>query len=161
MSDREAPEIRVRPMTPDEFAAWQEHSATEYAGEVSAARGIPLEDARRIAAESFDRHLPDGQGTAGVHIVLGEDAEGSRVGILWVGPNPDGVGPAWVYDIEVAEDRRGEGWGRALMTEAERLAREDGHEELGLNVFGSNTVARRLYESLGYEPSSIQMRKPL
>ena len=53
-----APQITVRPMTPDEFAAWQEHSATEYATEVSAARGIPLEDARRIAAASFDRHYP-------------------------------------------------------------------------------------------------------
>ena len=156
-----APQITVRPMTPDEFAAWQEHSATEYATEVSAARGIPLEDARRIAAASFDRHLPDGQGTPGVHLMVGEDAAGIRVGIVWVGPNPDGVGPAWVYDIEVEESRRGGGWGRALMLEAERLAREDGYAEIGLNVFGSNAVARRLYESLGYRTSSVQMRKPL
>jgi ribosomal protein S18 acetylase RimI-like enzyme len=157
----DAPEVRVRPMTPEEFAAWQEHSFAEYAVEVAEARGIPLEDARRIAAESHTRYLPDGQATAGVHIVVGEDAAGERVGILWVGPNPNGVGPAWVYDIEVEEGRRGEGWGRALMLQAERLAREDGHAEIGLNVFGSNAVARRLYESLGYATSSIQMRKPL
>ncbi|MFW8746016.1 GNAT family N-acetyltransferase, partial [Mesorhizobium japonicum] len=82
-------------------------------------------------------------------------------GVLWVGPNPDGVGPAWVFDIEVEEARRGEGWGRALMLEAERIARADGHAELGLNVFGSNAVARGLYESLGYQPTAIQMRKTL
>ena len=155
------PAVRVRPMTAAEYADWQEHSFAAYAVEVSEARGIPLDDARRLAVESHAQHLPDGQATAGVHIVIGEDAEGARVGILWVGPNPNGVGPAWVYDIEVAEDRRGEGWGRALMLEAERLAREDGHAEIGLNVFGSNAVARRLYESLGYGVSSIQMRKPL
>jgi ribosomal protein S18 acetylase RimI-like enzyme len=148
-------------MTPDEYAAWQEHSLAEYAVEVSEARGIPVADARRIADESHGRYLPDGQATAGVHIVIGEDAAGARVGILWVGPNPNGVGPAWVYDIEVEESRRGEGWGRALMLEAERLARDDGHAEIGLNVFGSNAVARRLYESLGYGVSSVQMRKSL
>jgi len=153
--------VRVREMTPDEFAAWQEHSAREYAAEVSEARGIPLDDARRIAGESFRRHLPEGRDTAGHHVMIGEDSTGARVGIVWVGPNPDRVGPAWVYDIEVAESRRGEGWGRALMLAAERIAREDGHTEIGLNVFGSNAVARRLYESLGYGVSSIQMRKPL
>lgn len=155
------PEIRVRPMTPAEYAEWQERSLAEYAVEVAEARGIPVADARRIADESHAKYLPEGRSTAGVHIVIGEDAAGARVGILWVGPNPNGVGPAWVYDIEVAEGRRGEGWGRALMLEAERLAREDGHAEIGLNVFGSNAVARRLYESLGYQTSSIQMRKPL
>jgi ribosomal protein S18 acetylase RimI-like enzyme len=159
MSD--VPEIRVRPMTAAEYGEWQEHSLTDYAIELSEARGIPLADARRLAAESHTRHLPQGQQTPGVHLVIGEDSEGARVGILWVGPNPNGVGPAWVYDIEVEEDRRGEGWGRALMLAAERLMRADGHEEIGLNVFGSNTVARGLYESLGYQLSSMQMRKPL
>ena len=153
--------IRVRDMTREEFSVWQERSLAEYAVEVSAARGIPLEDARKLAAQGHAKYLPQGQQTDGAHIVIGEDGGGAPVGILWVGPNPDGVGPAWVYDIEVDEDRRGEGWGRALMLEAERLARADGHVEIGLNVFGSNAVARRLYESLGYGVSSIQMRKPL
>ncbi len=155
------PSVRVRPMTPAEFADWQSTSLKEYAREVAAARGIPVELARRVAEESHRRFLPEGMATAGVHLVVGEDSGGARGGILWLGPNPDGVGPVWIYDIEVLEARRGEGWGRALMGEAERLAREDGHTEIGLNVFGSNAVARRLYESLGYAAASIQMRKPL
>jgi ribosomal protein S18 acetylase RimI-like enzyme len=154
-------ELRVRPMTADEFAEWEGAALEEYARDVAAGRGIPLEDARRIARESHRRFLPEGIGTAGVQLVVGEDSGGARVGILWLGPNPDGAGPAWIYDIEVLEARRGEGWGRALMVEAERLAREDGHTEIGLNVFGSNAVARALYESLGYAAASIQMRKPL
>ncbi len=148
-------------MTPEEFADWQDTALEEYASDVAAARGISLADARGIAAESHQRFLPDGVATAGVHIVVGEDPRGVRVGVLWVGPNPDGVGPAWVYEIEVVEERRGEGWGRSLMAAAEELAREDGHSEIGLNVFGSNAVARGLYESLGYAATSIQMRKPL
>jgi ribosomal protein S18 acetylase RimI-like enzyme len=154
-------DLTVRPMTSAEFVEWQDAAVEEYAKDVANARGVPLETGREIAEESHRRLLPDGLGTAGVHIVIGEDADGARVGILWVGPNPDGVGPAWIFDIEVTEARRGEGWGRALMAEAERIAVEDGHSELGLNVFGYNAVARGLYESLGYEATSIQMRKPL
>ena len=32
---------------------------------------------------------------------------------------------------------------------------------LGLNVHGQNMVARSLYESLGYEVTAMQMRKPV
>ncbi len=56
---------------------------------------------------------------------------------------------------------RGRGLGRAAMVLAEEAARSQGASELGLNVFGPNTVARRLYESLGYETTAVNMRKPL
>jgi ribosomal protein S18 acetylase RimI-like enzyme len=153
--------MNVRPMTQPEFEAWQATALAAYAEDVARSRSIPLEEAQRVAREGHARFLPDGLETAGVRIVVGEDDAGERVGILWIGPNPDGVGPAWVFEIEVEEPRRGQGWGRALMREAERLAREDGHAELGLNVFGSNAVARGLYESLGYEATAIQMKKRL
>ena len=32
---------------------------------------------------------------------------------------------------------------------------------LGLNVHGQNMVARSLYESLGYEVTAMQMKKPV
>jgi ribosomal protein S18 acetylase RimI-like enzyme len=47
------------------------------------------------------------------------------------------------------------------MLLAEHEARDVGATELGLNVFGSNTIARHLYESLGYAPTSIRMLKRL
>jgi ribosomal protein S18 acetylase RimI-like enzyme len=69
---------------------------------------------------------------------------------------PTEAGDDW-YDVEVAEDARGRGLGRRLMERAE----DEGHRRdgtaLGLNVFGPNTRARRLYESLGYEPTSIRV----
>ncbi|MDN3905792.1 GNAT family N-acetyltransferase [Arthrobacter sp. YD2] len=67
----------------------------------------------------------------------------------------------WVSDIEIHEDHRGKGYGRAAMQLAEVAAAEQGAATLGLNVFGYNTVARDLYESLGYETVSMQMRKPV
>ena len=128
--------LTIRQMTSDEFAEWQRHAIDDYAHDVAAARGIDASAAREIANQAHERFLPNGLASAGVHLVVGLDADDAKVGILWLGPNPDGVGPAWVFDIEVVESRRGEGWGRALMNEAERLARADGHNEIGLNVFG-------------------------
>jgi ribosomal protein S18 acetylase RimI-like enzyme len=67
----------------------------------------------------------------------------------------------WVFDIEIHEQFRGRGLGRLAMRQAEDVARAEGAKTLGLNVFGNNTVARRLYESLDYTEIAVQMRKPL
>ncbi len=67
----------------------------------------------------------------------------------------------WVWEVVVDEQHRGRGLGRAAMLLAEEQARAAGAVELGLNVFGYNTVARALYESLAYETLSMQMRKQL
>jgi len=47
------------------------------------------------------------------------------------------------------------------MRAAEEELVHRGVTKLGLNVFGGNTTAIRLYESLGYEVISQQMSKPL
>jgi ribosomal protein S18 acetylase RimI-like enzyme len=53
------------------------------------------------------------------------------------------------------------GYGRAAMRLAEHHAREAGARTLGLSVFGHNEGARGLYESVGYEPTTVKMRKQL
>ncbi len=47
------------------------------------------------------------------------------------------------------------------MLLAEIEARTRGAVELGLNVFAHNTVAVNLSQSLGYEMTSMRMRKRL
>jgi hypothetical protein len=47
------------------------------------------------------------------------------------------------------------------MRLAEDEARVRGMTSLGLNVHGQNMVARSLYDSLGYEVTAMQMKKPL
>jgi ribosomal protein S18 acetylase RimI-like enzyme len=74
---------------------------------------------------------------------------------------PPGRAGAWIYDIEIVRERRGEGYGRRLLRAVEQLAAERGATTIGLNVFGGNAVARGLYESCGFEVSSLQMRKAL
>ncbi|HEY2127852.1 MAG TPA: hypothetical protein VGH77_11780 [Streptosporangiaceae bacterium] len=47
------------------------------------------------------------------------------------------------------------------MLLAETEARARGMRSLGLNVHGSNTIARSLYASLGYHVTTQQMKKTL
>jgi ribosomal protein S18 acetylase RimI-like enzyme len=91
----------------------------------------------------------------------GTESTGTVVGYLWIAPEAEGSDAWWVFDIGVDENHRGAGYGRAAMQLAEQAAAKHGAVTIGLNVFGYNAVARALYDSLGYETTAVQMRKPL
>jgi ribosomal protein S18 acetylase RimI-like enzyme len=55
----------------------------------------------------------------------------------------------WLYYL--ASSRRGEGIGRALVAEAERLLQGRGCPKVQLMVRPENTAARGFYDALGYE----------
>jgi ribosomal protein S18 acetylase RimI-like enzyme len=63
--------------------------------------------------------------------------------------------------VRIDEKSRGKGYGKQIMLLLEEKARELGLKSLALHVFGSNQVARGLYEKLGYEVSSLNVTKPL
>lgn len=148
-------------MTEAEYDSWVEHEAEEYALEMAEASGSTLEEARRISREQTREFLPDGLRTRDAFLLRVLDGDGAPVGVLWVGPHPRRAGAGWVFDVEIEEARRGEGFGRAAMLAAEQVARDAGWTALGLNVFGTNDRARSLYDSLGYEVASTTMTKPL
>jgi ribosomal protein S18 acetylase RimI-like enzyme len=148
----------LRPMTRSEFERYVARAVPEYAESKVQAGTHSAEDAERSAREEIERLVPDGPATPGQLLFTAID-EGTAVGILWIGL-PTGPRPqAWVYDIEVDEVHRGKGYGRAIMLAAERELAARGMHELGLNVFGYNTSAIRLYEGLGYAVTAQQMSK--
>ena len=152
----------LRPMLPDEFVTYLEWAIDDYAAELER-NGKATGEAAQIASRaSFDSLLPDGLATLGhtLLVATGPD-DGEKVGVLWFGPSTDDAAMAWIYDITVDEDKRGRGWGRAIMRAFEGEARARGFARAGLNVYGDNHVARRLYESLGYVETSRQLHKEL
>lgn len=58
-------------------------------------------------------------------------------------------GEAFIWNLGVFSEYRGNGYGKALMNEAIRLAREHGATAIGLFA-APNPIAIRLYESLGF-----------
>jgi len=143
------------------FPAWLERSRAEYAKDLVAAGQTP-EDAHRHADESMARSFPSGAPGPG-HVVFDVvDDAGTTVGYLWIGPDTsDDDGAWWIWDIVIDAEKRGRGLGRRTMALGEEYARTQGAHTLGLSVFGFNTGARGLYESLGYETTSVKMRKRL
>ncbi|MDQ6730035.1 MAG: GNAT family N-acetyltransferase [Actinomycetota bacterium] len=152
--------LQIRPMTSDDFDVYRRRTIREYAAEHVRAGDWRPEDAEQRAAKETDDLLPDGAETPGMVLLVGENDHGA-VGLVWVGPGPDQRPGWWIYDIEVVDDQRGQGFGRALLEAAEHEVKRRGGDSVGLNVFGGNEPARCLYESSGYYVTSIQMRKRL
>ncbi|MCQ1954482.1 N-acetyltransferase [Arthrobacter sp. zg-Y238] len=156
--------IELRVMPAERFAAWLEESRRGYE-QSRIESGESTEVAAQKARAGFAASFPDGQIAPGqlVYDVVALDGNGAStvVGYLWISQTGDRADAWWVSDIEIHEDHRGKGYGRAAMQLAEGAAAKQGAATLGLNVFGYNTVAHDLYESLGYETVSTQMRKPV
>lgn len=147
-------------MTAPEFAEFRRAAIRSYAAaNVETGEWAP-DDAERRATVGTDRLLPQGVDTPGMLLLVAEVATGA-VGTVWIAlKDPNGAG-AWIYDIEIAAAHRGLGLGRALLKAAEDIVAETGGTSLGLNVFAGNAAALRLYESAGYEVTSLHMRKVL
>jgi ribosomal-protein-alanine N-acetyltransferase len=60
------------------------------------------------------------------------------------------VGEAHLLNIAVSRDWQGKGMGRRMLQHLIRVAREHRAEYMYLEVRPSNLVARRLYESIGF-----------
>lgn len=94
-------------------------------------------------------------------LLAAETANGALIGTVWVALEGEGTSGAWIYQIEIVPEQRGHGYGRALLRAVEREVEQRGCKSIGLNVFGANAVARSLYESSGYETTSLHMRNRL
>jgi GNAT superfamily N-acetyltransferase len=152
--------VELAPFDESAFAGWIEEQSRSYVVERMRA-GDDRAVAEAKAASTNEKYFPGNRPIAG-HTVYRVTSGGRDVGVLWLGPHPDGIeGVAWVWSVEIAESERGKGLGRATMAEAERAALAGGYTDLALNVFGFNTAARSLYESMGYQTTSLQMRKTL
>jgi ribosomal protein S18 acetylase RimI-like enzyme len=68
---------------------------------------------------------------------------------------------AYISDLMVTAAYRGQGWGRALLRQAEDYARAQGATMLSIGVLARNTGARRLYNDFGFQEDHVELLKPL
>jgi ribosomal protein S18 acetylase RimI-like enzyme len=140
--------LHARAMSEGEYAAWRADEIAGYAADLSNSGTLTPEQAWRVSADSYDEMLPGGLATPGNDWSVIE-AHGVGVATIWLGHDKDrDIG--FVYSVEVRPEQRGKGYGRAAMLAGEAMSIRAGYTHLGLNVFGHNTVAIGLYESLGY-----------
>ena len=151
------PPVILRPITDNEYPRWMERAAASFAAGVGPSRGLSPDEALALAYEKTERLLPEGPATDQqlIWIAIADD---EPVGSLWISTESK---VPFIYGIEVDSGQRGKGYGRAIMLAGEEECRRLGYQQLDLNVFGDNTTAIALYDSLGYTVISQQMRKDL
>ncbi|GAA0687386.1 GNAT family N-acetyltransferase [Kitasatospora atroaurantiaca] len=156
--------LTVRQIGAADYEDWLEAAKAGYLHDLCAS-GLTEAQARAKSDADHVHVLPQGHATPGVALRRIHDAQGTPLGSLWVALQqsvlPSGAPLAWVMTVEVAPAQRGRGIGRALMLLAERECLVAGVQDLGLNVFSSNTIAIRLYESLGYGVTQRVLGKSL
>jgi ribosomal protein S18 acetylase RimI-like enzyme len=152
--------LSLRTLDGAELSSWLDRLGEEYAAERVAAGDEP--ERAQAGVERNRQEFFPGEVAAPGQLVFRILDEGQGVGTLWIGRMPERPPEQWwVWSIEIDAPFRGRGFGRAAMVLAEQEARRGGARRLGLNVFGTNTVTRSLYESLGYEITELQMSKEL
>ena len=89
-------------------------------------------------------------------LIVAEDASGVIGVVLYIPPHDKSGSPksAWLQTLAVSPLHRGRGIGRGLTRECIERARRDGAESIGLTTAEMMTVARPMYERLGFTKES-------
>lgn len=84
------------------------------------------------------------------------------IGYIWAYPHSfREENRMYVNELSVSEDYRRQGIGTALLNLVEARAKEEGYPALYLHAEAGSLDAVRLYESSGYIPERIQLRKKI
>ena len=149
------------PMTQPEFDAFLALAVPEYAADNVRAGYWDEAEALERSRKEFESLLPQGLQSE-IHFLYTVYDGDSTVGLIWMRANMDRpTKSGFIFDIRIDEKFRGKGYGKQAMLLIEEKARELGLKSIGLHVFAVNTVARNLYESIGYEVGSLNMTKKL
>lgn len=154
--------IELQKMSETEFNEFLILSKRNYTNDKMRANDLSKEEATEIAEADFNRYLPDGYGSPNNYLFVIKDKENNQVGHLWyVTRGPEEKRKAYIADIFLHADFRGKGYGRKTMELLEDEVKSQGLGHIGLHVFGFNTAAINLYQSLGYETTDLVMEKTL
>ncbi len=148
-------------LDPGDFARRRAPLVATYAAAIAAVRGSTRAEAEAEAERDVAERLPRGSATRG-QLLRKALRDGTEVGWIWVSlPSAAMPETAWICDIEVDPGFRSRGYAGAIITAAEAELAGLGVPRLGLNVFGDNSTAIRLYERLGFEVYAQQLSRSL
>lgn len=151
--------IKLQEMNEEEFDHYLEYLIPDYARDVSANFMIPFEKALKESEKLMEDLLPDKQNSAGQHVCnIYSVEEDKNIGVLWYNIQTES-NKAYIYHILIHEAFRKRGFASVVLKELEQTVKSAGVTSMGLNVFGNNPGAQRVYEKLGYQTASTAMGK--
>jgi ribosomal protein S18 acetylase RimI-like enzyme len=98
----------------------------------------------------LERRYRDQLESGDVTVILGGDGPHGFAQLRYRGQIYSDAPAAYLEELYVAPERRGEGIGRALLEAAMNEARAHGADMIDLGTAETDTAARGLYESLGF-----------
>ena len=153
----------IREMEPDRDMDY--FITTEF--EVAKENGfINLEKPEEEAFEEHKKELLE-MITKKVTGVFFAEYNNEYAGLVWISLRSGGEiwdfeeMPAWVYDVRVFPQFRGQKLGKKLLAQAEEWAKNNGFVRIGLHVFAFNTVAISLYTTAGYTMKNCYLQKDI
>ena len=155
--------LELRPMTPESFRRFFDHSVPTYAAEKVQSGEWSAQEAQTRGEGEFRMLLPEGQDTPDHFLFDLHDAHATQdVGVLWyeLRSKPQGVS-AFVYEVEIFEGYRRRRYATQAFALLEQDASARGAASIQLHVFGHNHAARALYEELGFLPTNLILRKDI
>ena len=152
---------KLIPMTQPEYEIYLEHLIPDYAADNVRAGYWDESEALEKSRQQTASLLPQGLQTKDHYIYNLVDGD-QIVGMIWLKASPNNpIKSGFIFDVMIDEKFRGKGYGKQIMILIEEKARELDLKSIGLHVFAYNKVAKNLYESMGYEVSSLNMIKKL
>ena len=154
--------IALEIITDDDFKNYLNFQIQEYAKEKIKSGNWSEKDALDLSRKSFLNFLPDGRDTKGHTIMTIVDSNShEKVGVLWVEWNNKEYNATYIWDIVIYENFRRKGYGSAALKHLENICKEKASSAICLHVFGHNRSAIAMYNSLGYYPTNVIMKKDL
>lgn len=100
-------------MTSEEYAAYHRDAVLACAEAHVSAKSRPADGALQRAVDEYAELLPEGVATPGHHLYTARNGD-REIGMIWFAECPHGADRvAYLYDIKVEADRRGQGHGEA------------------------------------------------
>jgi ribosomal protein S18 acetylase RimI-like enzyme len=140
----------------DEYREFSSRQIVEYARQLARAGEVSGEESLATARQRLAELTADRLRSHGHEFFTARAAQDdTRVGWVWLSPPPSFLGAGhertcWLSQLTVEESQRRRGWGRAILNELERHARNRGHHAIWLRVFDWNVAAQSVYLAQGY-----------
>jgi ribosomal protein S18 acetylase RimI-like enzyme len=158
--------IKLRKMREEEFSAYREYFIADYGGEISRNYAKPLDRALKLAEEDIDASLPQGPLTPDNELMCidlcdsnpNEAGRTRLLGYLWYTLQEDKAA-AFICDFFIDEEYRGSGHGKSALGTLEQSLHLQGVTQIKLRVAHDNKRAQKLYETVGYKITGVNMAK--
>lgn len=152
--------LRFRPMSDEEFAAFQAALVRDYADDIARNYRLPPEQAlARSRAQTGDlsARRADPQH---LFLTIALEPDGRAIGVLWCQLQPERRS-AFILDFVLDPAYRGQGYGHQALALLDQTLAARGVRQVGLHVFADNARAQALYRDLGFYTTGLNMQKDL